>query len=205
MADGFRIIETLGYAPAGGAERAARHVARMGRTAAALGIAFDAGRAAALLDGFSHEAPRRLRLTLARDGALELEDGPLAPAKPLWRVALHEARLSSADPWLRVKTTERSLYDEARANLPEGIDEWLFLNERGELCEGTITNVFLEIEGQWLTPALSSGLLPGILRETLIGTGDVTEGVLTAADLHAARRIRVGNALRGLIGAELVA
>ena len=33
-------------------------------------------------------------------------------------------------------------YDAARAALPAGVDEVVFLNERGEVCEGTITNVF---------------------------------------------------------------
>src|SRR3546814_9833273 len=47
----------------------------------------------------------------------------------------------------------------------EDADEVLLLNERGEVCEGTITNLFVEAEtGQFLTPALSSGLLPGVLR-----------------------------------------
>ncbi|WP_417279909.1 aminotransferase class IV family protein [Celeribacter sp.] len=202
--DPFRIIETFGYALGQGMTRGPRHLARMARTAAQLDVAFDPAQAERLMAEFDADTPRRMRMTLDRTGGLELQDAPLAPSEPLFRVELHEARLDPADPWLRVKTTERSLYDQARAALPEGIDELLFLNTRGELCEGTITNVFLELQGDLLTPALSSGLLPGVLREEMLAEGRVKEAVLTEADLRAAARLWVGNSLRGLIPAQLV-
>lgn len=202
--DSFRIIETFGYVPGQGMTRGARHLARMARTAETLDVMFDPVEAERLMAAFHAETLRRMRLTLDREGRFELQDAPLAPSKPLFRVQLHETRLDPTDPWLLVKTTERSLYDQARAALPEGIDELLFLNTRGELCEGTITNVFLELHGDMLTPALSSGLLPGVLREEMLAAGRVREAVLTEADLRAAERLWVGNSLRGLIPAQLV-
>ncbi|WP_226554168.1 aminotransferase class IV family protein [Celeribacter naphthalenivorans] len=204
MSDPFRIIETFGYLPEQGMTRGPRHLARMARTAAQLDVAFDPVQAERLMAEFDADTPRRMRMTLDREGGLELQDAPLAPSKPLFLVHLHETRLDPADPWLVVKTTERSLYDQARAALPEGLDELLFLNTRGEICEGTITNVFLERDGDMLTPAVSSGLLPGVLREELLAEGRVKEAVLTEADLRAAERLWVGNSLRGLIPAQLV-
>lgn len=204
MSDPFRIIETFGYLPGQGMTRGPRHLARMARTAAQLDVAFDPAQARRLMEAFHAETPRRMRMTLDREGALELQNAPLAPSKPLFFVQLHETRLDPADPWLVVKTTERSLYDQARAALPEGLDELLFLNTRGEICEGTITNVFLERDGELLTPALFSGLLPGVLREEMLAKGRVKEAVLTEADLRAAERLWVGNSLRGLIPAQLV-
>jgi 4-amino-4-deoxychorismate lyase len=47
-------------------------------------------------------------------------------------------------------------------------------------------------------------LLPGILREELLETGKAQEAELKPADLAAARRLFVGNSLRGLIRARLV-
>lgn len=202
--DDFRVIETFRYEPAEGMIRGERHLTRLGRTAEVLGIGFDPLRAETLMQAFQAETVRRMRMTLDRAGQIALTDAEMAPAKPLFRVALHEARLDPEDPWLAVKTTKRALYDQARAGLPEGIDELLFLNSRGEICEGTITNLFLDIEGETLTPALSSGLLPGVLREEMIEAGQAREAVLTEVDLRAARRIRLGNSLRGLIEAELV-
>lgn len=49
-----------------------------------------------------------------------------------------------------------------------GADEALFGNGRDELCEGTWSNVFVRIGGRWITPALSSGCLPGITRRLVL-------------------------------------
>jgi 4-amino-4-deoxychorismate lyase len=200
---GLKIIETLGRAP-GGYPRAARHLARMERTAARLGVAFDRARARAALESVPGGAARRVRLTLDLAGRFELSHAPLGPARTVWRLAPAAERLDPADPWLTVKTTARAVYDAARAGLPADIEERVFLNTRGELCEGTITNIFLDTgAGALLTPALSSGLLPGILREELLESGQARAAVLTPADMAAARAVYVGNALRGLIRAEL--
>jgi 4-amino-4-deoxychorismate lyase len=116
-------------------------------------------------------------------------------------VRLSDERLDPDDPWLRVKTSVRGRYDRTRAALPPGVDEALFLNTRGEVCEGTITNVFVAAEGALLTPPLASGLLPGILRARLLRQGRAREAVLRPADLSGS--LLVGNALRGLIPARL--
>ncbi|WP_210527012.1 aminotransferase class IV family protein [Rubellimicrobium arenae] len=200
MAD-LLLIETLawdGTAPV----REARHLGRMGRSAAALGWPFDRDAAeAALREG--RTAPARMRLTLAPSGRFAVTEGPLPAPAPLWRVALHPERLDSADPWLGHKTTNRALYDRARAALPPGIDEWIFANERGEVCEGTITNLFFDRGEGWRTPPLGSGCLPGILREEMLEQG-AQEEVLAVADLPRVR-LAVGNALRGIVPAEMAA
>lgn len=192
-----RIIETLGAHPGEGPRRGAAHLDRMERTAGALGYPFDRARAEALLE-ITPEAPLRCRLTLDLDGAFDLTTAPLGPNPPEWRVAIHPERLDPSDPYLYRKTTRRALYDMARATLPEGVGEWLFLNRAGEVCEGTITNLFIADR----TPALSCGLLPGVLRAELLGQG-WREAVLRPDDLAGARFF-MGNSLRGLIPARLV-
>lgn len=196
-----QIIETMRQDP-GGVARRDLHLARMADTAARLGFAYsDAGADAALA-----RVPLgqwRVRLTLSQDG-FAVSWGPLAPNPPVFRIALASERLRSGDPWLRVKTTRRALYDRTRANLPEGVDEVIFLNEHGALCEGTITNIFVEIGGAMLTPPLGAGLLPGVLRGELLSSGRANEAELTPEHLSQATRIHVGNALRGLIPATLV-
>ena len=143
--------------------------------------------------------PARLRLTLDRDGVLDWTAAALPAVKAEWRVGLAAERLRSGDPWLGVKSTRRAQYDRARATLPEGMDEVLFLNERGEVCEGTITNVFFDRGQGMRTPPLSCGLLPGVLRTELA----CPEEVLMATDLPMVG-LWVGNALRGLIPAVWV-
>jgi 4-amino-4-deoxychorismate lyase len=140
--------------------------------------------------------PARVRLTVDALGRDEWQMSALPGAKPEWRVGLAEQRLRSTDPWLQVKSTRRAAYELARAALPDGLDEVILLNERGEVCDGSITTVFFD-RGQGIrTPPLSSGLLPGVLRAEL----DCPEEVLVAEDLPKVR-LWVGNALRGLMSA----
>jgi 4-amino-4-deoxychorismate lyase len=75
----------------------------------------------------------------------------------------------------------------------------LFLNERGEVCDGTITTVFFDRGQGMRTPPLACGLLPGVLRADL----ECPEEVLLADDLPRVR-LWVGNALRGLIPADFI-
>ena len=207
-AAGFELIETLRWEPGEGFVRLDRHLARLRASAAALGFAADPETiGAALRDATGGTLPLRVRLTLARDGMVDATTAPFEPlpADTVWTLDIAKARLDSADPLLRHKTTRRHAYEAARAEFArDEADEVLLLNERGELCEGTITSVFLDIgEPALLTPPLGSGLLAGVLRAELLDEGTVLETVLTEADLHAARAIFVGNSLRGLVHARL--
>ena len=196
--EGTRLIETMGWHPEKGIGHLDLHLARLETSAQRLGFPYNEERIRAALP-LKSQAALRVRLTLGAGGDVDVTTGPLPPNPQFWRVAVHPVRLWADDPWLGVKTTHRALYDQARAALPDGVDEWLFLNERGELCEGTITNLFVITEsGARVTPPLRSGLLPGVLRAGLRREG-WHEAVLTLGDLAKAREIFVGNALRGLI------
>jgi 4-amino-4-deoxychorismate lyase len=196
--EGLRLIETLafdGNAPV----RADRHIARLVRSAARLGWACDPAAARTALHR-GRSGPARLRLTLDRAGRIEVTEGPLPPAARLWHVGLAPTRLDADDPWLTVKSTRRAAYDAARAALPAGLDEVLFLNGAGQVCDGTITTVFFDAGQGLCTPPLDCGLLPGVLRAEMLEAGRAREAVLPARDLPRVR-LWVGNALRGLIPA----
>lgn len=192
-APGLKLIETLGW---DGAQfgRLPLHMARLTHSAKLLGWPCDADAAAKALHAAAPTGPARIRLTLDAQGLIEVHAATLPPAKPEWRLGLASARLSSQDPWLMLKSTRRATYDAARAALPAGLDEVIFQNERGEVCDGSITTLFFD-RGQGLrTPPLTSGLLPGVLRADLAAP----EEVLLAQDLPKVR-LWVGNSLRGLI------
>lgn len=186
---GLKLIETVLW-DGRTAPRWPLHLARLQRSAGLLG--WDCPDV--VLAGPDH--PARLRLTLDREGAVEWTVAALPSAKPEWHIGLAAEQLRSDDPWLRVKSTKRAAYDRARAALPEGLDEVIFLNESGEVCDGSITNVFFDRGEGMRTPPLSSGLLPGVLRQDL----GCPEEVLRGEDLPDVR-LWVGNALRGLIPA----
>jgi 4-amino-4-deoxychorismate lyase len=179
------------------------HLARMEAGAATLGFPFEREAVDRALAGVAGGEALRVRLTLAPDGAAEAGWAPLGAGKPLWTLVVAGARLRSDDPWLRVKTSARRAYDAARAALPAGVDEAVLLNERGEVCEGTITTFFADLGDGLVTPPLACGLLPGVLRAEMLAQGRAREAVLSAQDLGRAR-LFVGNALRGLIAARLI-
>jgi branched-subunit amino acid aminotransferase/4-amino-4-deoxychorismate lyase len=147
------------------------------------------------------DVPARVRVTVNASGAVAVQVGAMVPVDR-WRVGVSDVVLRSDDPWLLVKTSQRAVYDDARAALTD-LDEVLFLNEKGEVCEGTITNVFADLGDGLVTPPVSCGCLPGVLRGEMLATGQAREGVLTLDDLKVAKAVFVGNSLRGLIGVEL--
>jgi branched-subunit amino acid aminotransferase/4-amino-4-deoxychorismate lyase len=95
------------------------------------------------------------------------------------------------------------MYEEEHARLSRetGCDEVVFLNERGELAEGSRTNIFVRIGGKLFTPPQSAGLLNGCLRQELLAKGECEERALTPDDLEKGE-IFLGNSLRGLIPAQ---
>ncbi|NEX47083.1 aminotransferase class IV [Rhodobacter sp. ETT8] len=172
----------------GSVPRGPLHLARLRAGASALGWAVPELR----LAGPEGQAAR-LRLTLDAAGDVALEVGAVPAPIACWRLGLAAERLHSGDPWLRVKSTRRPAYDRARAALPAGLDEVVFVNERGEVCDGSITTLFFDRGAGLRTPPLSSGLLPGVLRAEVC----CPEEVLLAEDLPRVR-LWVGNALRGM-------
>ena len=204
----LKVIETLGYdpdlEPGGRFRRLARHLDRAARTCARLGIAFDRAACQQVLHEAIGRTPARCRLTIDRQGRVEVAVTPMPPVPPVWRVMVSSTRLDAGDPWLTVKTTQRQLYDDTRASLPPDVNEVIFLNQAGDVCEGTTTNVFALLEGRLVTPPLRCGLLPGILRAELLETGAAAERPFGLAELQRAEAVFVGNSLRGLIPANII-
>jgi para-aminobenzoate synthetase/4-amino-4-deoxychorismate lyase len=146
-------------------------------------------------------APRRVRLLLHAHGTLDITHEPLpTPSADPVRVTISAELTDPADRFLYHKTTHRPLYTRAfAAASAAGFADVLFFNTRDELTEGAIGNVFLELDGRWVTPPISSGLLPGVYRRHLLATRpEIEERILTRDDLACASAIWLANAVRGL-------
>ena len=213
---GFALFETLRGDPRDGIALRDDHLARLARSARALGFAFDAAAARALLDeaAAALTGPTRLRLALTRDGGLSLRKGPLAPlpaeadggpATPV-RLIVSDHRLPDAAPLAAFKTTLRDHYDAGvQAAQARGAFDSLFFTRDGRLVEGGRSSVFLRLDGRWWTPPVADGALPGVMRARLLADPHEAAGErrLTQADLPRAEAIRVCNALRGVLWAAL--
>ena len=196
----LRVIETFGAGP-DGMLRWPAHRERLIATSARLGIVPDLEIVDAAVAVLDMSVPLRVRLTVDLDGGLNVEAVPVGKMPDQWRIGLADHVVDEDDPWFTVKTTHRAIYDSARAALHNGLDEVVFVNQSGFVSEGTITNVFVQKGDILLTPALSDGVLPGILRAELLNDGRVQEAQLRWADVLAAEDVFVGNSLRGLIRA----
>jgi 4-amino-4-deoxychorismate lyase len=206
----FALIETFRFDPADGFLRLGRHLQRMENSALKLGFSFDRSAIdSELAELAASGTPLRVRLELAHGGKVSATAAPfhLQGEDTVWKIALARTQLDSSDSLLAHKTTRRAIYEQARAEFPAGeVQEVLLSNHHGEICEGTITNIFIcpHAGGKLLTPPASSGLLPGILRGELLEMGKAREAALQSGDLNDAAEIFVGNSLRGLIRAEFV-
>ncbi|RTZ39169.1 hypothetical protein EKL30_18325 [Candidimonas sp. SYP-B2681] len=148
----------------------------------------------------------RLRLLLSKDGAYSIACDPLPATPHVVRLHISNDPLQADRLWLQHKTTYRPWYDHVPSWLeqhPEYFDV-VFCNHDDEVCEGSRSNIYvLDVDMGWLTPPLTSGLLPGVQRQALLDTAMVKEARITRQDLLGARAIRISNALRGWLDATL--
>ena len=199
----FDLIETMRFDPSDGIVDLDRHLDRMRNSAADLDFQFDRHAARNELQAatFGRKQRAMVRLLLSRSGAMAIQAKPYDnPREVPVRVAVRPLPVDPSDFRLRYKTTDRRFLDLARES--EDAYETIFVDPDGQLTEGSRTSIFVERDGKLLTPPLSRGLMPGILRAKLIEEGRAEEAELTPADLG--RGFYIGNVIRGLIPAQLV-
>lgn len=201
----FGLIETLQASRREGARYLKRHLARLQISARHFGFACDLAViendigviCAQLSDGVMY----RLRLVLSHDGKIAIHTAPMpAIAQLPVRLLLASQPMHSQDVFLKHKTTLRQRYDIAwQAAEKEGAFDALFVNEKSHLTEGGRSNLFVRCRGQWWTPPLSDGVLPGVMRAVLLADPvmKATEAALTLDDLRSAEEIVVCSSLRG--------
>lgn len=140
----------------------------------------------------------KLKITLGKYGDMEAEIKELVPLPAENSIAFSGNRISSRNHFLYSKTTERALYNDEREIVEKGgLFDLIYLNERDEVCEGGISNVFAKIDGSWYTPPVNCGLLEGIGRSLFMKQTDAVERVLYKEDIYGAEEVVLTNAVRG--------
>jgi len=204
----FRLLETMLWEQDRGFARLTEHLQRLEASAGYFDFLFSRERitdelSLAVKQCFSRRL--RVRLLLAANGSVDVTFSTLRERSSFADtpvVILSDTPVDSKDVFLYHKTTNRSFFDrELEACRQQGYYETLFLNEREELTQGAISNLFLQFGGRLYTPPLECGLLPGIMRKHLLDTGQAAERILYPDDLKAAEQILLTNAVRGCINA----
>jgi len=139
--------------------------------------------------------PTRIRLLLSRDGTFDFQCLEILPAGDVVKLAIAKEPVDSQDVFLYHKTTNRSVYEKAKANFPEA-DDVLLYNERGEVTESCIANIVVELDGRKVMPPVSCGLLEGTFRDELLEKGEIEEDVVMLEDLKRATAIWRINSVR---------
>ncbi|MDX1775133.1 MAG: aminodeoxychorismate synthase component I [Desulfobulbales bacterium] len=226
----FKLIETMLWHPVSGYWLLDLHLERLAESAhyfffplALENIRAGLEQAARRFSSGSPQSCRRVRLTLTKEGesaithsGLQVTSLPEAdPVKIMQRQAGKEdakvvfspRNTDSTSPHLYHKTTLRQIYDDERSRLVDkkGYYEVLFVNEKGEVTEGSYTNIFLQKDAKLMTPPVSCGLLPGVLRKYLLQQypDTVVEKTFTGKDVKEADALYVGNSVRGLVRVQV--
>ncbi len=202
----FEVLETLRWN--GRYRFLEAHLARMRKSAQYFDFDFPRKRIRKALKEAGKSlknVPKRIRITLRKDGLFEISHKSLGTQR-FNRVRISNRRVSTKDHFLYHKTTNRRAYDQELSAARESrCDDALSFNEKGELTEGSIHNVFLVKNEVWRTPAVSCGLLPGICRARILQKrSNACEAILTFKDLVEADKIYLCNSVRGVFPVDLV-
>ena len=203
----FSLLETMLWTPEAGYFLLERHLERLAQSAQYFGFAVNLPGVRLELERLAvplARTPQKIRLLVTKEGRVTLEAAALPAASPAPpRVVVAREPVDSSNPFLYHKTTNRGLYEAARAASP-GYDDVLLVNSRGEVTESTIANVAVEIEGRLCTPPVACGLLPGILRGDLLERGALIEQCITVEQLLGSPRVLLLNSVRGMYEVQVI-
>ena len=197
----FDLLETMLWSPSYGYTLLDYHMKRLAQSADYFGFIVDIRRVqdelakgvAGLIAG-----PHKLRLLVSRRGAVSCTVNPLeADAMSFDDLVLSKSPIDSGDVFLYHKTTNRRVYEDA-VRLCEGCNDVLLLNEKGEITESTVANVAVEIDGEFCTPPVQCGLLPGTQRAWMLDHAQLQEKVISIEDVQSSPNIYLLNSIRGM-------
>lgn len=148
----------------------------------------------------------RVRLALQVSGAVIITAEPLLPTPQPVQLQLARQPLANAvaqSDAVRFKTSVRAQYDVFRPR-SDAVFDMVLYNESGEITECTRGNIAMRIDGRWVTPPLSCGLLPGVGRAQALSRSELTEQRVHVDDIERVTGWAFINSLRGWLDAQLV-
>lgn len=145
-----------------------------------------------------------LRVLLNKDGKFDFEYKNMVSKNQSKKIAISPIVQDSKNEFLYYKTTYRPYFYDSFQKIKNGeIFDEIFFNEKGELTEGSRSNIVLQIGDKLYTPPINCGLLNGIYRQKLLKEGKCFEQILYKKDLLQAEKIYCINSVRGMVEVEL--
>ncbi len=147
----------------------------------------------------------RVRLALNASGQIDITSHGLHDSLQPVQLQLAGSPLSNAlahSEWVRFKTSRRGHY-EAYQPQDAAVFDTVLYNENREITECTRGNIAMQLDGRWVTPPLSCGLLPGVGRALALSQGRAVEQVVTLDDVPRVTAWAFVNSLRGWLEARL--
>ena len=176
------------------------HIKRMSDSAKYFEILLDAQKLKKILieevPNFSGEA-YKVRIAANKSGEVKIVILPpnVSEQGDIIRLNFAKTPVDFNNPLLYHKTTDRRLYAEADER-PSGLDDIIFMNNKGEVTETSIYNIVVKIKDDLFTPHVASGLLRGTFRAYLLDTGKIEEMIISKRDLQNCDELFVINSVR---------
>ncbi|AXR67457.1 aminodeoxychorismate synthase component I [Leptospira mayottensis] len=142
----------------------------------------------------------RIKISLNSLGKFHFESHKLSKFQKEGILQISEIEIDSSSEFRKHKTNLREIYDrEGKYSRDAGYIDTLYLNEKKEITEGSISNIFVKIGDSYFTPPISSGVLPGIFRNRLLKRNGFYEKTLSLDDLQRSSSVFLCNSLRGIL------
>ena len=211
----FCLIETILFENKRGYFLLDLHLSRLFCSAKYFSFAIDKNKLIDKLDKLAQDFKKdkhdfRIRIVYAKRGSFNISfDKIKQDALAVNYVKFGKCNTDSKNVFLRHKTTKRDMYElglaEARR---KKLFDFLYQNERGEVTESSIANIFIMKKGCLFTPPVKCGLLNGVFREYLLKApllrGKIKEKVLYPVDLASADEVYLVNSVRKIIKVKLL-
>jgi len=203
----FSLVETVLWEPCCGFWLLPEHLQRLHKSAHYFSVAYDEDALIRQLDVIANgltQQPHVLRVLINLHGNINLSAEPANIDNSPVQATLAKHAIDPTNIYLYHSTTIRHVYDQAMVDGQE-VDEVILWNNRGEVTESCTSNLLVEIDGQYYTPPVVSGLLPGTCRARLLAEGRLSERTIIVDELPLCSRIYLINAIVGWREVRLIA
>jgi len=200
----FELIETIKYSN-GEIDNLDLHLKRLKDSASYFLFKYDEE---FIINSLSSEIEKKdaacdykIRLLLNKWGRVKIEISDLPSLPNEIKIIISDKTISSENRFQYFKTTNRELYNSEYKKYSEhGFFDVIFINEKNQVAEGAITNIFINKNGLLYTPPVSSGVLPGVFRKFwMLRNINIKEENLNKDDLLIADEIILTNSVRGKV------